>query len=205
MPSPDQGAHHAQGTLDLAGRVQHAHLEHTRPPLAHPHAQTVAPARTRRRMLRCSARSVVPIRTQTRLAPSALAMQASREGLLKVSELLAYVYSWSAAFWMSWGMFFDPGTQTGLTVDNDLSAKLVAVLFSISGFLFNLAFLGIVIDLIRDKLNRYEKVYSRIVKTDHTVVLGWTTRSIFLLKVLIFLISYYQPSYIVRSAIILKT
>jgi hypothetical protein len=40
--------------------------------------------------------------------------------------------------WFSWGVFFDPGTQTGLAPLDPIETKTVAVLMSIAGFIFNL-------------------------------------------------------------------
>eukprot|EP01052_Picozoa_sp_SAG31_P011315 SAG31_NODE_638_length_13329_cov_13.538095_10_plen_95_part_00 len=35
--------------------------------------------------------------------------------------------------WFSWGIFFDPGTQTGLAPDERVWTKTVAVIFSLLG------------------------------------------------------------------------
>lgn len=52
------------------------------------------------------------------------------------------------AAWFSWGLFFDPGTQTGIMPDDKLSAKLVALIFSVIGFVFNLVVLGLIVDKV---------------------------------------------------------
>ena len=38
------------------------------------------------------------------------------------------------ALWFSWGVFFDPGTQTGIVADEYVAVKVVAVAFSVVGF-----------------------------------------------------------------------
>ena len=48
------------------------------------------------------------------------------------------------------GIFFDPGTQTGLAADGHWDILSVAVFFSIVGFIFNMILLGFVVDSVRD-------------------------------------------------------
>lgn len=64
-----------------------------------------------------------------------------------------YNKSFKEALWFSWGVFFDPGTQTGLPADEFLAAKVVAVVFSIMGFIFNLVLLGLIVERVKDMLN----------------------------------------------------
>jgi len=57
-----------------------------------------------------------------------------------------YEDEWSQAIWLSWGVFFDPGTQTGLSATEKVGPQVVAVIFSILGFVFNLTVLGTVVE-----------------------------------------------------------
>ena len=57
--------------------------------------------------------------------------------------------SFSQSLWMSWGLFFDPGTQTGVRADAPSKVKATALVFSVLGFLYNLVFLGIIVEWIR--------------------------------------------------------
>ena len=94
-----------------------------------------------------------------------------------------YDASLADAIWLAWGIFFDPGTQTGLeTKATSLEHKLVAALFSIFGFVFNLAVLGVIVEWIRNTVARYRKHHKCIVANDHTVILGWTDKTLFLIK-----------------------
>ena len=63
-----------------------------------------------------------------------------------------------------------------------MDVKLVAVIFSILGFICNLAVLGIVVDRIRNWLDRWHSLYSRVVQNGHTVILGWNDKTLFLLQ-----------------------
>ena len=53
-----------------------------------------------------------------------------------------YPADFDSAWWLSWGLHFDPGTQTGINAMGLYPQKWVATSFSIMGFLLNLVFLG---------------------------------------------------------------
>ena len=89
-------------------------------------------------------------------------------------------FYWSA-WWLAWGIFFDPGTQTGINAMEGASQKWVVVVFSILGFILNLIFLGLIVENIRVMLDSWRRTYGRIIANDHTVVLGWTDKTLFLL------------------------
>ena len=88
------------------------------------------------------------------------------------------------ACFTAWGLFFDPGTQTGF-VDHEeypYQMKFVAGIFSFFGFIFNLVVLGMVVELLRKLLDRWKRLHRRVIANDHTVVLGWTDKTLFLLE-----------------------
>lgn len=89
--------------------------------------------------------------------------------------------SFAQSMWMSYGLFIDPGTQTGVPADDPVNIKAVAAIFSVLGFVWNLAALGIVVELIRTKLTRWRETRGRIVANGHTLILGWGDRTLFLL------------------------
>ena len=93
----------------------------------------------------------------------------------------SYNNDWSQAMWFSWGVFFDPGTQTGIESTANGDEKVIAVLFSVLGFIFNLIFLGIIVEQVRQLLNNWRRFYGYIIENEHTVVLGWTDKTLFLL------------------------
>mmetsp|Transcript_11167 Transcript_11167/g.32997 ORF Transcript_11167/g.32997 Transcript_11167/m.32997 type:complete len:781 (+) Transcript_11167:131-2473(+) len=93
-----------------------------------------------------------------------------------------YDDSWSQSFWFSWGMFFDPGTQMSFEAREANKFKTVAMLFSVCGFTFNLLLLGIIVETARMTLDSWKKSRSRIVATGHTLLLGWSEKTLFLLR-----------------------
>jgi len=87
--------------------------------------------------------------------------------------------------WISWGLFFDPGTQTGIPANDKASVKFVAMLFSILGFIYNLSLLGLIVDFIRSTLQRWRLRHGRIVQNNHTLILGLSERTVLLLHELL--------------------
>lgn len=81
------------------------------------------------------------------------------------------------ALWLSWGLFFDPGTQTGVEPDDFFAVKLVALALSVFGFVFNLTVLGVVVDAIRGLMDKWERTRSRLIYNGHTIILGWTDKT----------------------------
>ena len=86
------------------------------------------------------------------------------------------------ALWASWGLFVDPGTHTGISVDERWGVKATGVIFSLMGFTFWLVVLGLVVDLMHNLLNTWKKRSFRIVMNDHTLILGWTPKTAILVK-----------------------
>ena len=104
--------------------------------------------------------------------------------LIDKCENCDYDDSFSQATWLAWGVFFDPGTQTGIPASTDalVAHKAVAALFSVLGFVFNLVLLGVIVERIRMRIARFRKHHLAMVCNDHIVVLGWTDKTLFLLE-----------------------
>ena len=49
------------------------------------------------------------------------------------------------------------------------------------GFILNLIFLGLIVEQIRVLLDSWRRTHGRIVENEHTVILGWTDKTLFLL------------------------
>jgi hypothetical protein len=89
------------------------------------------------------------------------------------------------SLWWSWSLLFDPGTHTGLPADAPFITHAVALTCSVAGFFFFLVVLGIVVDLVRSALDYSNEVCSRVVENNHTLILGWGNRAIYLLQELL--------------------
>uniref|UniRef100_A0A7S4V5U9 Ion channel n=1 Tax=Alexandrium monilatum TaxID=311494 RepID=A0A7S4V5U9_9DINO len=93
-----------------------------------------------------------------------------------------YGDTFSDSLWFSWGMFFDPGTQMGFPADSDVKFKVIAVIFSIFGFTYNLLILGLIVEGARIGLDTLHKRRNRLVCNGHSLILGWSEKTLFLLK-----------------------
>ena len=92
---------------------------------------------------------------------------------------LAHPDDYGQALWLAWGIFFDPGTQTGLAPTAPLRHKFVLLAFSTCGFVFNLVVLGLIVSTLQNLLRRWERLHHVIIANDHTVILGWTDKTLF--------------------------
>ena len=93
-----------------------------------------------------------------------------------------YKNDFEQSIWFSWGIFFDPGTQTGLASDAHIKVQAVAIFFSIVGFVFNLVMLGLIVDSVRAFMQWHEIMHDRIVHNQHILILGWSDKIAFFLR-----------------------
>lgn len=92
------------------------------------------------------------------------------------------------ALWFSYTLFIDPGTQTGL-VTSAPGKFLIAAAFSVIGFIYCLVVLGLIVETVRSTMDRLRRRHYRLVANGHTVVLGWTDKTIFLVNELAAMLS----------------
>jgi len=62
------------------------------------------------------------------------------------------------------------------------SVLLVGVTISLVGFTFLLVILGVAVDIVRDKLEYFQALHERVVENDHTIILGWNDKVLFLVE-----------------------
>jgi len=96
-----------------------------------------------------------------------------------------YGSEWYAAFWFSWCVFSDPGTQMGLSAGERALVKVIAVTLSVIGFLYNLVTMSFMVEMVRVRLERWRRERYRFVANDHTLLLGWNTKSLYIIEELI--------------------
>jgi hypothetical protein len=96
-----------------------------------------------------------------------------------------YDLSLAHSIWLSYTTFIDTGTQTFVLASAPGAVKLIVVTLSGFGILFNLTFLSVVVDNVRSLLDRLYTRYSQLFARDHVVILGWTSKTLFLIDELI--------------------
>ena len=85
--------------------------------------------------------------------------------------------------WESYTYFVDPGTQTGLLLEVDGSASVVtAVVVSLIGFTWVLVVFGFIVERMGTIMEDWRRQHQRILAHGHTLVLGWTGKTLFLLS-----------------------
>lgn len=69
--------------------------------------------------------------------------------------------NWKAASWHAWSLFFDPGTQTGLSGNSTVSIKCAAAIISLLGFVFNLTMMGFIVEFLKRTMEELGELYGR--------------------------------------------
>ncbi|KDO27252.1 hypothetical protein SPRG_07501 [Saprolegnia parasitica CBS 223.65] len=83
------------------------------------------------------------------------------------------------AIWEAWMYMTFPGAQReAVSWDH----RAIAMIVSIIGILFFAVILGFVVDSVREKMDSLKKGKSNVVEENHTLLLGWTDKSIYLVK-----------------------
>ncbi|OWZ23422.1 Ion channel protein [Phytophthora megakarya] len=106
-------------------------------------------------------------------------------GLLLVtfSAIIVKLARPSSAFhetvWEAWTYLADPGTHTGLLV---LGLRVIGAILTLIGVLYFSVIMGFVVDGIRDKMDSLKKGKSNVAEARHTLLLGWSDKSISLIR-----------------------
>jgi len=82
------------------------------------------------------------------------------------------------SIWASYIMFIDIGSQAGLHTSDHQLTLLTGVAVSLGGFVFVLIVLGVVCDVISRNMEHCTNMHKRVVANGHTLVLGWSDKSI---------------------------
>ena len=78
-----------------------------------------------------------------------------------------------SVFWMSWGYLVNPGNHIGF---NGSYERTCGVLLTVLGVLYMSTVLGLVVDVIREKMDQL-KMGRNVLEEGHSVILGWTDRA----------------------------
>ncbi|KAF4321984.1 hypothetical protein JM18_003607 [Phytophthora kernoviae] len=87
--------------------------------------------------------------------------------------------AFAQSVWESWTYLADPGSHTGLVQDG---LRVVGAITTIVGILYFSVIMGFVVDGIRAKMDTLKKGKSVVAEEKHTLLLGWTDKSISLIR-----------------------
>ena len=89
--------------------------------------------------------------------------------------------SFGETCWEAYTSFIAPGTHTSLSLtDNHVIDFIAAVATSLLGFGWVLVGFGIIVDHVGVVMDGWRRQHAKLVVHDHTLVLGWTDKTLFL-------------------------
>ncbi|OQR93691.1 ion channel [Thraustotheca clavata] len=89
--------------------------------------------------------------------------------------VLASNYTYGNAVWKVWLYMADTGTQN---LDVYWTERFVALFLAMLGFMYFAVVVGFVVDAIREKMEVLKDGRSQVVELNHTLMLGWSDKSI---------------------------
>jgi len=86
--------------------------------------------------------------------------------------------AWSA--WLAWTYVADPGTHAD--AEGGSAVRAVSLLVTVGGMLVFAMVVGIVSDALGEKVHDLRKGRSRVIESDHTLMLGWNDKSLAIIQ-----------------------
>eukprot|EP00736_Rhodelphis_marinus_P003616 Rmarinus@m.15581 len=90
---------------------------------------------------------------------------------------------YSDIVWLSWTYMADPGTHAD--VNSGTKARTIAFLIAVFGILYFAVVIGFVVDVIHARMDAIKHGSTPVVEKGHFVIVGWTDRTVPLIKELI--------------------
>ena len=87
--------------------------------------------------------------------------------------------SFAAAMWRSWTYVADPGTHADA---EGTGTRIVALGATMGGMCVFALMIGIISDVIGEKVDELKKGKSRIIESGHTLMLGWSDMSLSIIQ-----------------------
>ncbi|RHY88647.1 hypothetical protein DYB26_016022 [Aphanomyces astaci] len=83
------------------------------------------------------------------------------------------------SIWACWLFIADPGAQGEL---HEWNKRVFAFFVSVIGMVYFFVIMGFVVDSIRDKMEDLKKGRSNVIEKNHSLLLGWSDKSVSLVK-----------------------
>lgn len=81
--------------------------------------------------------------------------------------------------WEAWTFMADPGTHSKVYWPEQ---RVVAAFIAVVGIIFFASILGVIVDVIREKMESLRQGRSKVIENGHTLILGWTDKTILLIE-----------------------
>eukprot|EP00586_Coscinodiscus_wailesii_P022876 CAMPEP_0172499366 /NCGR_PEP_ID=MMETSP1066-20121228/126348_1 /TAXON_ID=671091 /ORGANISM="Coscinodiscus wailesii, Strain CCMP2513" /LENGTH=736 /DNA_ID=CAMNT_0013273075 /DNA_START=251 /DNA_END=2461 /DNA_ORIENTATION=- len=88
-------------------------------------------------------------------------------------------HSISGATWLAWTYVADPGTHADA---EGALVRFVSFMITIGGMLVFALMIGIISDAIGEKVDELRKGKSRVIESNHTLMLGWSDKSLAIIQ-----------------------
>jgi len=95
------------------------------------------------------------------------------------SLLLFNHHDYLDALWKSWTYLVDPGTHVEVKKGYD---RAIAVIITIVGMLIFALLIGLISEVVNDKIDGLRKGKTKVYEEDHFVILGWSERMLTLIE-----------------------
>lgn len=82
------------------------------------------------------------------------------------------------SFWEAWTFMADPGCSSGPTRTDQ---RIVAASITLGGIIFFASMLGMIVDILREKMEALRQGKSNVIESDHVLILGWNDKAIHLI------------------------
>jgi len=89
----------------------------------------------------------------------------------------------SSSMWHAWTYVADPGVHADA---NGTAVRLVSFIITIGGMLVFALMIGIISEFIGEKVDELKKGKSRVIESNHTLMLGWNDKSLAIIQQLAF-------------------
>ena len=84
-----------------------------------------------------------------------------------------------ASMWQAWAFIADSGAHAD---EDETGARIVGLILTIGGMLVFALVIGLISDAISEQFDSLKHGKARVVETDHTLVLGWTDKTLPLIR-----------------------
>jgi len=89
----------------------------------------------------------------------------------------------SVSAWLAWTYVADPGTHADA---EGLGHKVVSFIITIGGMLVFALLIGIISEVIGEKVDDLKEGKARVLETDHTLILGWSDKALAIIQEIAF-------------------
>lgn len=89
------------------------------------------------------------------------------------------INAFSESMWEAWTFMADPGSHAKVLFADQ---RIIGSLITLGGIIFFASILGLTVDIVREKMDSLRQGKSKIVEKNHTLILGWTEKTVHIIE-----------------------